>query len=280
VASRLLRSILVLAIATVFGAAAKAQNIAQLEGGTQSTALQGGTTGSLMQAGVQTEGGPINILFILDCSYSMKEKLGGDERKMTVAKQVLQSALSRIPNDVNLGLRVFGQSFARSNPLADCQSTALLVPLGQHNRGAIIRQVNQIEPYGMTPLEYAVSQAAGNDFRDVEGSKTLILITDGADTCGGNPCAYIRSLPYLGIKLKVDVVGVDLKRDPSARAQLNCVAERSGGKYYDANTAAELVDSVSKSVGSALSGKVLPHPGANGKNTETAPELVPTNPKP
>jgi len=244
--------------------------------------LQGGAQGSFIQGGAQRDGGPVNILFVLDASYSMKEKLGNDERKMTAAKQVLQSALSRIPNDVNLGLRVFGQSFARDNPMADCMATTLLVPLGQHNRGAIIRQVNQIEPYGMTPLEYAISQAAANDFRNVEGSKTLILITDGADTCGGNPCAYVRSLPSLGIKLKVDVVGVDLKRDPTARAQLHCVAEISGGKYFDANTAAELVDSVSKSVGSAISGKVLPRAGAStsGKNSETTPELVPSNPNP
>lgn len=273
---KLIQIMLCVLIATLFGATARAQNLAQLEGATQSTALHGGASGSLMQAGVQTEGGPVSILFVLDCSYSMKEKLGKDEMKMNVAKEVLQSALSRIPNDVNIGLRVFGQDFQRDNILSDCLASSLLVPLGQHNRGAIIRQVNTIKPFGMTPLQYSISQAAQSDFRDVEGSKTMILITDGADTCGGNPCDYVRSLQLSGIKLKIDVVGVDLKRDDTARAQLHCVAEMAHGKYYDANSAAQLVDSVSKSVGAAISGKII-HPGAN-KNTQTAPEIVPAHP--
>ena len=256
-----------------------------LQTGTNSTLLQGGTAGSLIQAAVQREGGPANVLFLVDASFSMKEKLPSDgekEPKMSVAKKVLQSALYKVPQDVNLGLRVFGQQFLQADPYADCHSTALLVPLGQHNRGAIHSRVEEIKPFGMTPLEYALRQAAEDDFRGVQGAKTIILITDGADTCGGNPCAFISRLPLFGIKMKVDVVGVDLKRDPTARAQLHCIAETSGGKYYDANTAAEMVDSISKSVNGAVSvsGRVIMRPSSptNTKNTETPPELIPIEP--
>src|SRR5205814_2303387 len=73
-----------------------------LQTGTQSTTLQGGTAGTTIQAQVERQGGPVNILFVIDCSYSMKEGLGGSMQKMDAAKQVLQNALSRIPGDVNL----------------------------------------------------------------------------------------------------------------------------------------------------------------------------------
>ncbi len=254
-----------------------------LQTGTQSSLIQGGAQGSLMQGNVERLAGPVNILFVLDCSYSMKEKFAGGIQKIESAKQVMQTALSRIPGDVNLGLRVFGQGAAAGGfngaSEIDCRQTALLVPLGQGNRRSIIEKVRNIKPFGMTPLEYAIRQAAEDDFSGAQGTKTMILITDGADTCGGDPCRYIRALPLLGIHLKVDVVGLDLKHDRLARAELNCVAEGSGGKYYDANSAPEMIESVSTSVNQAISGKVLPKPtGLPATNIETLPDIQPVKP--
>jgi Mg-chelatase subunit ChlD len=245
-----------------------------LKMGTDSTLLQTGTQSSLLQTGIERKGGPVNVLFLVDCSFSMKEKLSGaDGAKMHAATQVLEQALARIPSDINVGLRVFGQgSFL---PGMDCQSTALLVPLGTGNRATMITKVRNLKPFGMTPLEYAIRQAAEDDFSDSKGTKTLILITDGADTCGGDPCRFIRELPMLGIRVKVDIVGL-VVRDKQGKEQLNCIAEQSGGKYYDANTAGQLIESVSTSVNKAISGQVLSP--AHAKNTETPPELQPIQP--
>lgn len=240
-----------------------------LQGGTESTTIQGGTQAAMIQGGVERESGPINILFLVDASYSMKEKLGGADQKIDAAKQVMQNALARIPTDVNLGLRVFGQGFS-NDPSIDCQQSALLVPIGQGNRRAIIEQIRQVKPFGLTPLTYALMQAE-HDLHPTQGPKTLILITDGAETCGGNPCQYVRRLHEIGIKVKVDIVGLGLRKDRGARDQLNCIAEASGGKYYDANTAAELIESVSRSVSKAISGRVL----TKGTQGETPPDLVP-----
>jgi len=254
-----------------------------LQTGTDSTLLQTGTQSTLIQGNVEHAGGPVNILFLLDCSFSMKEKLGmGQPQKMEAAKQVLQEGLARIPPDINVGLRVFGQGMgmgmsAFSNPLVDCRQTALLVPMGIGNRRSIIEKVRNMKPFGMTPLEFALRQAAEDDLSVCKGQKVLILISDGADTCGGDPCRFIRQLPMLGIKLKVDVVGLDI-RDRGSRKELNCVAESSGGKYYDANTAAQLIDSVSKSVNTAISGRVLIKDSQPAKNIETPPELQPIQP--
>jgi Ca-activated chloride channel family protein len=252
-----------------------------LQTGTQSTLIQGNTQAALIQGGIERQGGPVNILFVLDCSYSMKEKLGGEVQKLEAAKQVLQKALARIPSDVNLGLRVFGQGFGGGMsmiPGIDCRQSALLVPMGQGNRRSIIEKARNLKPYGLTPLEYALRQAAEDDFAGTQGTKTIILITDGCDTCNGDPCRFIQELPAYGIKIKVDVVGLDMKHDRSGRSQLNCITEGSGGKYYDANTAAELIESISNSVNKAISGRVISKPGMSVKNSETPPELQPIQP--
>ncbi|HEY9734294.1 MAG TPA: VWA domain-containing protein [Drouetiella sp.] len=233
--------------------------------------------------GAEQEDGPANILFVLDASYSMKEKLSG-EMKMTAAKEVLQNALSRIPNSVNIGLRVFGQNYSNLAQI-DCQQTALLVPIGQHNRGAIIKSIRQIEPYGMTPIMYALRLAAEDDFRGVVGPKTVILITDGADTCGGDPCAYLNLLRARGIRMKVDVVGVDLAREKAAREQLKCITAISLGKYYEANSSAQLIDGIGRSVDQAISGRVLPkekpaQSPPDQKPAQSPPEQKPSDGKP
>ncbi len=246
-----------------------------LQTGTVGTMIQSGTASSIIQGGVDKEAGPINILILLDASYSMKENLEHGMQKMDAAKMVLQQALSRIPSDVNVGLRVFGQSYS-GDPYIDCKQSALLVPLGQGNRRSIIEKVRQIHPYGLTPLTYALRQAAESDLSGLQGPKTLILISDGADTCNENPCEFIKQLPRLGIKLKVDIVGLSLGHRPDdiiARNQLNCITEKSGGKYYDAKTAAQLIESISASVNKAISGRVIIKPGAPAKNIETPVEL-------
>lgn len=230
-----------------------------LQVGTDSTTLQLGTQGALLQAGVEREGGPVNILFLVDASHSMIEKIptgdGTKEERMDAAKRVLQATIANLPTDINVGLRVFGQGFS-NDAYSDCQQSALLVPIGKNNRRAVIEKVRTLRAHGLTPLTYALTQAE-HDLRYCNGPKTVILISDGAETCGGDPCAYIDRLAQLGIKIKVDIVGLGLKRDHEAKAQLGCIAKASGGNYYDANTAAELVNSISNSVKQAISGKVL-----------------------
>lgn len=230
-----------------------------LQVGTDSTTLQVGTQNTLLQAGVERAGGSVNILFLVDASHSMIEKIptgdGGKEERMDAAKRVLQTAIANLPSDINVGLRVFGQGFS-NDPYADCQQSALLVPIGKNNRRSVIEKVRTLRAHGLTPLTYALTQAE-HDLRYCNGPKTIILISDGAETCGGDPCAYIDRLAQLGIKIKVDIVGLGLKRDHEAKAQLGCIAKASGGNYYDANTAADLVNSISNSVKQAISGKVL-----------------------
>jgi hypothetical protein len=261
-----------------------------LQTGTQNTTLQAGTGSSLLRTGVERQVEPLNILFIVDGSRSMLDNLEHGTQKIDAAKRVLQDAIATIPSDVNIGLRVFGQGYTAShgaginlfgggiggvNLVSECRNTALWVPIGKSNRRAIIERVRELKPYGMTPLAYALAQAAFSDFRGCQGQKVIILITDGADTCNGNPCKVIAELlPKYGIKIKCDVVGLALAREPQAKNQLDCIAKGSGGKFADAHTAADLIDSISASITNAIQGRVIVAPNSpmNPLNSNTPQE--------
>jgi hypothetical protein len=251
-----------------------------LQAGTGSTQLQVGTANTLLQAGTSRDAGPVNILILLDMSMSMREPLKRDSeghkiQKVDAAKDVLFKALLKIPNDVNVGLRVFGQS---AQPAAfACNATALLVPPGTNNRKSMMTKIRPLIPTGMTPLTYAIRSAAESDLRALPGKKTIILISDGQDTCGEDPCAYIKSLRSRGINIKLDIVGLNIEEN-AARDQLNCIAANSGGKYYNADTAAKLIESISHSVSQAISGQVIIPGKTNVRNVETPPELIPILP--
>jgi hypothetical protein len=232
-----------------------------LQTGAQNTMLQTGTQNLMLQGGTEHKTEETNIEIVIDCSQSMKETIGGvisndHEPKMDAAKRVLEQTMTTIPADVNVGLRVFGQSF-RNDPFVDCQQTALLVPIGQHNRRAIVEHIRQIHPYGLTPLTYALREAA-SDLEQMGGRKQIILISDGAETCGQDPCMLVHMLTERGFNIKIDIVGLGLKNDKESKIQLNCIANQSGGKFYDSNTSAELVDNLKKITSeNKISGKVL-----------------------
>lgn len=231
-----------------------------LQTGTQNTTLQTGTENTLLQGGAERNTEQTSIEILIDCSGSMKESIGGmlgdHEPKMEAAKRVLEQTIATMPADVNVGLRVFGQSF-RNDPFVDCQQTALLVPIGTHNRRAIVERIRQMRPFGLTPLTYAIREAAG-DLEQMGGRKQIILISDGAETCGQDPCMLVRMLTERGFNIKIDIVGLGLRNDRESKIQLNCIANQSGGHFYDSNTSAELVDNLRKITSeSKISGKVL-----------------------
>ncbi len=125
----------------------------------------------------------------------------------------------------------------------DCKQTSLVVPLGKSNRRDFITRLRETHPYGMTPLEYALRQAAESDLRRFTKRKTIILISDGADTCGGNPCEFIKQLPRMGIRVKVYCVGLGLRNraaDIAARNQLTCIAKVTDGRYLDVFSANQM----------------------------------------
>lgn len=215
----------------------------------QNNNFTGNQSGS-MRPGQQTPPpnmaeGPLNILIILDSSYSMEDRIG-NQRKIDIAKRVIYNTVNTIPPDTRLGLRVYGHKigFMAFNP---CSQTQLLVPIQFNSGGAILGKLKNIQPTGQTPITYSIKTALANDFNGLNGPKRIILVSDGMETCDGNPCDFAVEMVRRGIDLKIDVVGFDLK-DPAAINQLRCVSLSTGGKFYTADTEADLARSLQQSL--------------------------------
>jgi Mg-chelatase subunit ChlD len=171
---------------------------------------------------------PQDLLIILDSSSSMGDRFE-DSIKMEVAKEVLKEFVTDLPDGIRVGLRIFG----------GCEYSQLVRPIELLNRDALQAQIHSIETGGKTPIAYTLEQAKG-DFADVPGTKLILLVSDGMETCGGDPAASARDLLNSGYDLRINVVGFDIGETPGAREQLIEIASVTNGTYYDAQSSEEL----------------------------------------
>jgi von Willebrand factor type A domain len=185
------------------------------------------------------------ILLILDASYSMTEKLDEGESKMAIAKRVLLDVLQAIPPNVYVGLRVYGLS---SNPITACSASQLMVPFGQRNRNQLANALISVRPTGETPISYSLQQGIQKDLAMRPGKKTVVLVTDGIETCDADPCRVAVQLVRNGSNVKINTVALGLARNYDALRQLKCISAATYGRFYTANTSAELAKGLADSL--------------------------------
>ncbi|MEE9454899.1 MAG: VWA domain-containing protein [Paracoccaceae bacterium] len=172
-------------------------------------------------------------ILVLDASGSMWGQIDG-EAKITIAQRVIGNLLESLPDKQELGLTAYGHRVK-----GDCSDIETLVLPAQNTRDEILTAVNAISPKGKTPLSAAV-EAAAEILRYEEDKATVILVSDGRETCDMDPCAIGAELEYFGVDFTAHVVGFDVSNDPEAAAQLQCLAENTGGRYLTASNADEL----------------------------------------
>jgi Ca-activated chloride channel family protein len=167
-----------------------------------------------------------NMLFIIDGSNSM---WGQVDRvaKIKTAKKVLGRLLSDLPNDTKVGLMAYGH-----RAKGDCKDVETLSGIGRDSLAAVNAKVQALTPVGKTPIAYSLRQSAGTFAGLEKANNHVVLISDGIESCGGDPCAEAAKLVTKGIDVKVHVVGFDVDRE--ARAQLECIAKKGKGRYFDA----------------------------------------------
>jgi len=165
------------------------------------------------------------ILFLLDASGSMLAKWEDSDR-MEVAKNLLAHLVDSLQDyeNVEVALRVYGHQFGRERN--DCKDTKLEVPFAAKNAAPIKKKLQQIVPRGNTPITYSLEQAAG-DFPADKSRKVVILITDGLESCNGDPCAMSLALQKKHIFLRPFVIGIGI--EPEFEKQLSCI-----GQYFNA----------------------------------------------
>ena len=99
----------------------------------------------------------------------------------------------------------------------------------------------------MTPITYSLKQAIKYDFMGFSGKKHIILMTDGGENCDESPCTYVMDLIKIRRDVQIDVIAFNIKDDDDLR-QLQCTALVTSGKFYNAETAAQLYDGFNKSI--------------------------------
>lgn len=194
---------------------------------------------------VETDNSKEKILFIVDFSNSMNERLGS-KTKIATALSTMKDILQMIPENTEVGLRVYGHRTGFT-PKQSCTASQLISPIQTNNAANIYAKLNSINAVGWTPITYSLKQAVYMDFADSTAKKRIILLSDGGENCDESPCDFIIELMKYRNDIRIDVIALAIG-DEDANNQLKCVALVTSGKFYNANTAAELKNSLQDSL--------------------------------
>ncbi|MDP9315821.1 MAG: VWA domain-containing protein [Chloroflexota bacterium] len=208
---------------------------------------------------------PRNIEIIFDGSGSMRRKVAGsDTERWQVAQEALRAFLTSggISPQTNVALRTYGRQ--RTN---DCGDYEVVQNLSLYNRETLLSVVDTLVPVpgARTPLAFSI-RAAADDLRAAEGSTALIVITDGDETCNGDPAAeaanFVKDVP----ERKVHVIGFALDT-PGDNAKLQQIAQNGNGLYFDASNGAELAAALAQTI-------QLPYQVVTSEGNEAARGIV------
>jgi len=174
------------------------------------------------------------VAVIFDASGSMLQRLNG-QRRVEIARRTLTDLVSEtLPQGTGFALRVFGHK----EPGA-CRTDLEypLAPLDRQRAEAVIAGIEAMN-LARTPLARSIELSAG-DLAEVEGQRILVVLTDGEETCDGDPAAAIRALRERGWDVRVNIVGFAID-DEALRQTFSAWASLGGGAYFNAGDADEL----------------------------------------
>ncbi|MAS96739.1 MAG: hypothetical protein CMO55_26405 [Verrucomicrobiales bacterium] len=172
-----------------------------------------------------------NAILILDASGSMWGQVEG-RPKIEIARDSVASVVNNLPPNTRLGLMAYGH-----RQKGDCADIELLLPPKELDRAAFLEKVNSIVPKGKTPLTDSVRLAA-ESLKLSEAPASVILVTDGIETCYGDPCALAKELANTGIDFDAHVIAFDLASQEAA--SIRCLADETGGLFLEAGDSAAL----------------------------------------
>ncbi|AWZ03112.1 hypothetical protein RHODOSMS8_03612 [Rhodobiaceae bacterium] len=174
------------------------------------------------------------VLIVYDSSNSMWGELADLSRKYEAGRDAITSILNGGLAGREIGFRAYGHRRA-----GDCRDSELIVPFTREAgaRTPINEAVHAIRPTGKTPIHYSLNEGLKDigDGSDQDASGEIVLISDGIETCDADPCDLMRDWSASNVDIRVHVVGVGLNE--LERAAMSCIAEQSGGRYFDADTA-------------------------------------------
>jgi hypothetical protein len=164
----------------------------------------------------------------------------GGEAKIAIARRVLGQIIEGLPETMNVGLRIYGHRYGLNDPKA-CADTELIVPIRPVEKARLIDTVNKIQLKGKTPLVHSVLEAI-KDFAAIPNG-SIILVTDGIESCGGDIRSVGPAVKGSGLEIKVHIVGFDVTA-AAERQELETIARSTDGTYIDARDAESLLSAL------------------------------------
>jgi len=178
-----------------------------------------------------TAGDNPRAVIIFDASGSMWGQING-VTKIEIARDALKNVVKEWNPSVELGLTVYGH-----RKKGDCNDIESVIPVGKIDKNRVIRTVMGIKPKGKTPISRSLRKVA-EELKYTEEKATIILISDGKETCDPDPCATAKELKKEGIDFVTHVIGFNV--DKKTDKQLECIANATGGEYFSAKNASAL----------------------------------------
>lgn len=164
----------------------------------------------------------------------MDESIRGASSRIDAAKQSIGRVVRSLHPDIRIGMVSF----------SDCGATSNSKYHNHSERGALLGKVNRINPAKRTSLAASIRRAGAMASR--RAPTTLVIVSDGEDTCGDNPCAAAQEVRRKKPNVTISVIDMS---GGSARQVLNCVAQAGGGRVYQPNSAQQMADQMQRATG-------------------------------
>lgn len=205
-----------------------------------------------------------DLALIVDYSGSMNAKMKDGATKVASAKKCVTDLVDRLPSDLNVALIVYGTSKARG-----CNDIDIVQPLGPIDKASLKSKVNGFKATGMTPIASALTKA-GEELKKAKGGSAIALVTDGAESCHGDPVAVASKLAAeFGVKFGINVIGFGI--EPQEKAELTDIAAKGHGKLLTVENANELASALQKVVAVKVAPTPIPTPTPSPTPTPTPP---------
>lgn len=192
--------------------------------------------------------GQINIAIILDASGSMKQVQGG-KTIMDMAKESISDFTSNLPEKAKVSLTVYGHKGTGSDEDKElsCSSIEEVYPLASYNQETFESALNATSPSGWTSMAEALKQTGVKLSQENDVTNVIYLVSDGKETCDGNPSEEAKNLVNSNINPIINVIGLSVNGEDAA--QLKEIAESAEGRYIDVKNQQDLDREFEESTG-------------------------------
>jgi hypothetical protein len=184
----------------------------------------------LLSCSLVSLAGPENLMIVFDASNSMNKPFRGESRS-AMAKVAIRELLDRLPAGMNIGIMAYGHRTTKEDRKESCKDIEILFPLttlSAASRQVMNSVLSRVEASGLTPLSRAIL-AAAHQFPPFGEGGGILIVTDGEETCGGDPFLTASSLPTVCPPISLYILGIAV--EPSTEGQLMELARITGGEY-------------------------------------------------